>query len=161
VWIIQEILLASDFCLQCGPVTIDKACIKAVFLYLESKIATLKNGRRESFIGAQSPGLLRERDDLVLEMGNSMAFSLISYAGHQSTPRSIYELCSMPELAQAVLLHYIEDHQGSYNMTLESSLIFHHFLGIKPIGSKQLPISSSQMLRVNALGQNRLLLANI
>jgi hypothetical protein len=87
-------LLASDFCLQCGPITIDKVCIKAVFRSLESKIETLKHGRRESFIDAQSPGLLRERDELVLEMGDSMAFSLISFAGQRSGPRSIYELCS-------------------------------------------------------------------
>jgi hypothetical protein len=54
----------------------------------------------------------------------------------------------LSELAQAALLHHIYDHQDCSLKTLESSIVFHGYLGITPIDYKRLPISSSQILRV-------------
>jgi hypothetical protein len=190
LWIIQEILLAPDFRLQCGPNTIDKAYLRLLFQQLEGGFETIK--AREPFLGLQSMHLLSERKTSQQNMRNSMALSLIMdprFAGEEShltghTRRSILQLCSiygkakcedqrdkifgllgiassccskdirvdysstLPELAQAVLLHHIHEHQNGVLETLESSIDFHHSLAITPIDYRRPSRSPTQIPRV-------------
>jgi hypothetical protein len=103
LWVIQEILLAPDFRLQCGPYTIDKAYIRTFFQQLEQRLEITSRGYRDSFIGLESMHLLRERKVLRQNMGSSMAHSLVMdprFTGEEShligdATRSILQLCSL------------------------------------------------------------------
>jgi hypothetical protein len=55
---------------------------------------------------------------------------------------------TLPEVAQAVLLHHIYDHRDGTQSALENAIDFHQSLGITPIDYEPPPRSSSQILRI-------------
>lgn len=193
---IQEILLAPDFRLQCGPNIIDKAYLRVLFQQIEKEEMLETISSCESFQAEQSWDicwpLFLERQTLQIKMKNSMALSLIMdprFAGEEShltgnATRSILQLCSiyrnakcedqrdkifgllgiassccsraiqvdysstLPELAQAVLLHHIHEHQDGALEALEGYIDFHHSLAITPVDYKPPPRSPSHNPRV-------------
>jgi hypothetical protein len=106
LWIIQEILLAPNFFLQCGPYLFNKTYLRILFQELHPRPETIGSGHLEPFYDQQSWQLVHERMGLLQTMRESMAFSLIMgrrFAGedlelpgsmHRSS-RSVFQLCSI------------------------------------------------------------------